>query len=67
MATNGKSDDSQRNRAVKKRSQVLNPITNKWVKRDADTDRFIDGYLSKELEKKSNYTKNGLPSLSVEK
>ena len=43
MATNGKSGDNQRHGAVKKRSQVLNPKTNKWVKRDTDTGRFMDG------------------------
>lgn len=43
MATNGKSGDNQRHGAVRKRSQVLNPKTNKWVKRDTDTGRFMDG------------------------
>lgn len=43
MATNGKSGDNQRHGAVRNRSQVLNPKTNKWVKRDAVTGRFIDG------------------------
>lgn len=43
MATNGKSGDNRRNGAVKKRSQVLNPKTNKWVKRDTETGRFMDG------------------------
>lgn len=43
MATNGKSGDNRRHGAVKKRSQVLNPKTNKWVKRDTETGRFMDG------------------------
>ena len=43
MATNGKSGDNRRHGAVKKRSRVLNPKTNKWVKRDKDTGRFMDG------------------------
>ena len=43
MATNGKSGDNQRHGAVRKRSQVLNPKTNKWMKRDAETGRFMDG------------------------
>ncbi|HZH86371.1 MAG TPA: hypothetical protein VFD77_03575 [Brumimicrobium sp.] len=43
MATNGKSGDNRRHGAVKKRSQLLNPKTNKWVKRDTETGRFMDG------------------------
>jgi len=27
---------------VKERSQVLNPLTKQWVKRDAETGQFID-------------------------
>jgi hypothetical protein len=30
-----------RNGAVKERSQVLNPKTEKWTKRDAETGRFM--------------------------
>lgn len=43
MATNGISGDIRRHGAVRKRSQVLNPKTNKWVKRNAETGRFLDG------------------------
>jgi len=39
MATNGKSGDNRRHGAVKNRSQVKNPKTNQWVKRDAETER----------------------------
>jgi len=42
MAKNGKVGDGHRNGAVKKRSQTLNPKTKQWVKRDAETGRFID-------------------------
>lgn len=42
MAKNGKIGDGHRNGAVKDRSQTLNPHTEKWVKRDTDTGRFID-------------------------
>lgn len=28
--------------AVKDRSQVFNPVTQQWVKRDTETGRFID-------------------------
>lgn len=42
MATNPPKGDGHRNGAVKDRSQVYNPKTNHWVKRDADTGRFID-------------------------
>lgn len=43
MATNGKSGDNRRHGAVRKRSQVQNPKTGVWTKRDADTGRFMDG------------------------
>jgi hypothetical protein len=42
MATNPPKDDGHRNGAVRDRSQVRNPKTDKWVKRDADTGRFMD-------------------------
>lgn len=46
MATNGKSGDNRRHGAVKGRSQVKNPKTNIWVKRDTETGRFLDGKTS---------------------
>ena len=42
MATNPPSGDGHRNGAVRKRSQVYNPKTEQWVKRDKDTGRFMD-------------------------
>ncbi len=42
MAKNGKSRDGHRNAAVKNRSQVYNPTTGNFVKRDASTGKFID-------------------------
>lgn len=42
MATNPPSGDGHRNGAVKGRSQTLNPVTGKWVKRDSNTGRFMD-------------------------
>ena len=42
MARNGKTGDGHRNGAVKDRSQVYNPKTEDWVKRDTDTGRFMD-------------------------
>lgn len=42
MATVGKKGDGHREGAVKKRSQVLNPKTGKYTKRDADTGKFLD-------------------------
>ena len=42
MATNSPYGDGHRNGAVRKRSQVYNPKTEQWVKRDKDTGRFID-------------------------
>lgn len=42
MAKNGKTGDGHRNGAVKERSQVFNPKTEHWVKRDTNTGQFID-------------------------
>jgi len=42
MAKNGKVGDGHRNGQVDKRSQVLNPKTDLYVKRDAETGKFID-------------------------
>jgi len=43
MATNPPTGDGHRNGAVRKRSQVKNPKTDRYVKRDTDTGQFIDG------------------------
>ena len=42
MARNGKTGDSHRNGAIQDRSQIHKRKTDQWVKRDADTGRFID-------------------------
>lgn len=42
MATNRTSGDNRRHGAVKQRSQVFNPKTEQWVKRDATTGKFMD-------------------------
>ncbi|MBS1651624.1 MAG: hypothetical protein JSU07_06395 [Bacteroidetes bacterium] len=42
MATNPPKGDGHRQGAVRERSQVYNPKTDQWVKRDSDTGRFID-------------------------
>ena len=42
MATNPPKGDGHRNGAVRDRSQTHNPKTDQWVKRDADTGRFMD-------------------------
>lgn len=42
MAKNGTVGDGHRNGMVKKRSQAYNPKTGMWVKRDADTGKFMD-------------------------
>jgi hypothetical protein len=42
MAKNGKTGDGHRNGAVKDRSQTYNPQNDSWVKRDAETGRFMD-------------------------
>ena len=42
MATNPPAGDGRRNGAVRKRSQVKNPKTGRWTKRNADNGRFMD-------------------------
>lgn len=42
MAKNPPAGDGHRNGAVKNRSQVHNPQSDRWIKRDTDTGRFID-------------------------
>ena len=41
MATNPPNDGSRKG-AVRERSQVLNPKTGHWTKRDSQTGQFID-------------------------
>jgi hypothetical protein len=42
MATNPPAGDNHRNGAVRDRSQTHNPHNDRWVKRDAETGKFID-------------------------
>lgn len=42
MATNPPKGDGRRIGAVRERSQTYNPKTEQWVKRDANTGRFMD-------------------------
>jgi len=42
MATNKPYGDNARKGAVRDRSQVYNPHTNTWVKRNAETGRFMN-------------------------
>jgi hypothetical protein len=42
MATNKPTGDGARKGAVKERSQVLNPKTDQYVKRDTETGKFMD-------------------------
>jgi len=46
MAKNGEVGDGHRVGEVKKRSQTYNPKTDTWVKRDAETGRFMDAKTS---------------------
>ena len=48
MATNKPKGDNARKGAIKSRSQVKNPKTNIWVKRNTETGRFMDGKTSSE-------------------
>lgn len=43
MAKNAPSGDGHRKGQVKERSQTFNPKTEKWVKRDTETGKFLDG------------------------
>ncbi len=42
MARNKPTGDNQRKGAVRDRSQAFNPKTNRFVKRDTETGKFID-------------------------
>lgn len=42
MAKNAPTGDGQRKGMVRRRSQTFNPLTNQWVKRDAETGQFMD-------------------------
>lgn len=42
MATNGKSGDDRRHGAVRKRTQVKHSSGKLYVKRDAETGKFMD-------------------------
>jgi len=42
MAKNEQVGDGHRHGAVRERSQVYNPQTEQWVKRDTNTGQFID-------------------------
>lgn len=46
MAKNSPIGDNARKGAVKDRSQVLNPKTKIWTKRNAETGEFMDGKTS---------------------
>ncbi len=42
MATNPPKGDGHRNGSVKERSQVFNPKTETWTKRNANNGQFMD-------------------------
>ncbi len=42
MAVNKPNGDNARKGAVRERSQVQNPVTKLWTKRDTETGRWID-------------------------
>ena len=42
MAKNKTAGDDQRKGAVKTRSQIKNPITGTWTKRDEKSGKFLD-------------------------
>lgn len=42
MAKNAPTGDGQRKGMVRRRSQIFNPVTKKWVKRNTETGQFMD-------------------------
>lgn len=48
MAKNPPSGDGHRKGAVKDRSQTYNPVIERWIKRDADTGKFMDQKINGE-------------------
>ena len=42
MAVNPPKGDGHRIGAVRERSQTHNPVTDRWVKRDTNTGRFVN-------------------------
>ena len=60
MAKNGKVGDGHRNGPVKDRTQVYNPVTGNYVKRDSSSGKFIDvksdGKAFKGVTRKSKIT-----------
>jgi len=42
MATNSPIGDGHRKGAIRDRSQVLNPKTKQWIKRDSNTGKFMN-------------------------
>ena len=63
MAKNGKVGDEHRNGAVKGRTQVFNPVTGNYVKRDSSSGKFIDvksdGKAFKGVMRETRITKVG--------
>lgn len=45
MATNPPAGEGHRNGAVRRRSQVKNPVTGLWVKRNKDNGQFMDNKM----------------------
>lgn len=64
MAKNGKVGDAHRNGTVRKRSQVYNPATGNYIKRDSLTGKFIDvksdGKAFKGVRREMQITKVGI-------
>ncbi len=42
MAKNAPTGDKHRKGMVKRRSQIFNPVTKRWVKRNAETGQFMN-------------------------
>ena len=49
MATNPPPGDRHRKGAVRDRSQVYNPVNDRWTKRDKESGRFIDQKMMTDL------------------
>jgi len=59
MAKNKPYGDGKREGAVKDRSQVFNPKTDNWLKRNTDDGRFMDQKADKEPFKGIRKEKGG--------
>ncbi len=61
MATNPPAGDNHRKGAVRDRSQVQNPKTDNWTKRNKDDGRFMDQKADKKRSRACAKRSSGAP------